>query len=183
MKVVIRTEEIKDYKSTYQVVKSAFFREDKPDNFNEWKLIEDVRKSKEFQRELSLVAVFKNEVVGHILFTHLDIIGESDTYKSIVLAPIAVKPEYQNKGIGHQLMEEGIKKVKKLGFGSIIVMGHPSYYTKFGFELSSKWHIGLDDDFESKYLFGLELIEGALTNVNGNIKYIDAFYSEDGELI
>ena len=62
-------------------------------------------------------------------------------------------------------------------------MGHPSYYTKFGFELSSKWHIGLDDDFESDYIFGLELIEGALTHVNGNIKYIDAFYSDDGELI
>ena len=164
-------------------MKSAFLREDKPDNFNEWKLIEDVRKSKEFQRELSLVAELNNEIVGHILFTHLDIIGEGNTYKSIALAPIAVKPEYQNKGIGHQLMEEGIKRVKELGFSSIIVMGHPSYYTKFGFELSSKWHIGLDDDFESDYIFGLELIEGALTHVNGNIKYIDAFYSDDGELI
>lgn len=183
MKCIIRTEREEDYKSIYKVVKTAFYREDKPEDFNEWKLIDDVRKSKDFIKELSLVATYNNDVVGHILFTPLEIISGLDIYHSIALAPIAVMPQYQNKGIGYQLIKEGIDKARKLGYGSIFVLGHPSFYKKFGFELASKWHIGIDDNFESEYLFGLEIISGELSKINGNIRYCDVFYNEKGELI
>lgn len=62
-------------------------------------------------------------------------------------------------------------------------MGNPKYYAKFGFELASKWSIGIDGNFESKYLFALELIDGELNRIKGNVVYCDAFYDNDGELI
>lgn len=183
MDYIIRPEKKEDYKGIHEVVKSAFYRENKPYSFNEWKLIDDVRNSKDFIEELSLVATYQDKVVGHILFTPINIISDSNIYESLALAPIAVAPQYQNKGIGHELIYKGIKKVKELGYGSIFVLGHPSFYTKFGFKLASKWKIGIDDNFESEYLFGLELIEGELSKVKGNIRYCDSFYNDKGELI
>lgn len=183
MDCIVRVERKADYEDISEVVKSAFYREDKDIDFNEWKLVENIRDSEYFIEELSLVAIFNDKVVGHILFTPMEIINEQEKYKSLALAPIAVKPQFQNKGIGHQLINEGIKKAKELGYGSIIVMGHPTFYTKFGFELASKWHIGIDDNFDSKYLFALELRRGELSKIKGIIKYCKPFYNKKGELI
>ena len=183
MHFIIRMENDTDVRSIHEVVRRAFWRDDKPDDFNEWKLIEDVRKSGDFIRELSLVAEVDGEVVGHILFTPMTIIDDDEKYGSLALAPVSVLPELQNNGIGTRLIEVGIEKAKEQGFASIIVMGHPKYYPKFGFELASKWSIGVEDDFESKYLFVLELKDGELDRIKGNVVYCDVFYNSNGELI
>lgn len=100
----------------------------------------------------------------------------------MALAPIAVEPQYQNKGIGHKLIQEGIRQAEKLGYKSIIVVGHPSFYTKFGFKKASKWGIGIDEGFNSDYLFGLELVKGGLGKVNRVVRYCASFCSEEGYL-
>jgi len=60
---------------------------------------------------------------------------EKDT---ISLAPVAVRPEFQKQGIGGELIREGLKVCLQLGYDSVIVLGHPEYYPKFGFEPASK---------------------------------------------
>jgi len=72
---------------------------------------------------------------------------------------------------------------KKLGYQSVIVLGDYKYYSRFGFQPASKWHIGLDGDFNCKYLSALELVENGLKGVSGNIRYCPEFYNEKGELI
>jgi len=63
------------------------------------------------------------------------------------LAPLAVLPEYQKKGIGTQLIQTSIARIKKGGCPFIIVIGHPEYHVRFGFEragrfgISSEWKV------------------------------------------
>lgn len=183
MNCSIRQEIPMDFNEVNEVIQSAFYREDKEIDFNEWKLVEKIRESDYYINELSLVAEMNKKVVGHILFTPMKIKNSLNTFDSLALAPISVHKDYQNKGIGKLLVQAGIKNAKELGYDSIIVMGHPNYYPKFGFELASKWKIGIDDNFTNDYLFALELYEEALSNVNGIIKYCKPFYNENGELI
>jgi putative acetyltransferase len=83
---------------------------------------------------LSLVAVEKEKIVGHILFSSAIIEGEHGVVKGMGLAPMAVLPEFQRQGIGSQLVKAGIEKLRKTKCPFIIVLGHPEYYPRFGFE-------------------------------------------------
>lgn len=106
MSTTIRTEEKNDHKPIYDVNKLAFQQED------ENKLIEKIKKGKNFIPGLSIVAEIDNRIVGHILFSKIKIIGDSD-YESLALAPMAVIPEFQRRGIGSELIKNGMDKAKK----------------------------------------------------------------------
>lgn len=81
---------------------------------------------------LSLVAEVDDRVVGHIAFSPVTISdGTSDWYG---LGPLSVLPEYQRKGIGKALIQEGLSRLKKLGARGCCLVGHPQYYRKFGFK-------------------------------------------------
>lgn len=182
--MLIRKETKEDYDQIREVIKSAFKAiEENDDEFNEWTLAERIRNSEYYINDLSLVAEIDGTVVGHIMFTPLKIKGSAETHKSLDLAPVSVHADYQNQGIGKLLVRSGIEKAKELGYKSLIVMGHPKYYQSFGFKLASDWKIGLDAEYNSKYLFALELVDGGLDGVSGIVEYCPPFYNENGELI
>ncbi|MDF2533157.1 MAG: family N-acetyltransferase [Clostridia bacterium] len=182
--MLIRKETKEDYDQIREVIKSAFKAiEENDDEFNEWTLAERIRKSEYYINDLSLVAEIDGIVVGHIMFTPLKIKGSAETHESLDLAPVSVRTDYQNQGIGKLLVRSGIEKAKELGYKSLIVMGHPKYYQSFGFKLASDWKIGLDNEYNSKYLFALELVDGGLDGVSGIVEYCPPFYNENGELI
>ena len=168
MNTTIRKEEEKDHKQIYEVNKLAFQQE------NESKLIEKIRKSENFIPELSIVAEIDNRIVGHILFSKIKIIGDSD-YESLALAPMAVIPEFQKRGIGSELIKKGIDKAKELGFDSIIVLGHKEYYPKFGFQRASKWNIKCPFEVPDDVFMAIELTEKAFEGKAGTVKYPDEF--------
>lgn len=95
---------------------------------------------------ISLVAVQKGEVVGHIAFSPVVIESESSHFEAIALAPMAVLPEYQRKGIGSQLVRAGLEECRRLGHEIVVVLGHPAYYPRFGF-VPAKPN-GVDCEFE-----------------------------------
>lgn len=76
---------------------------------------------------LSLVAVRQNEVVGHILFSPATVESEDRSTRGMGLAPIAVQPQYQRRGIGSKLIRAGISKLKSKHRAFVIVLGHPTY--------------------------------------------------------
>jgi predicted N-acetyltransferase YhbS len=82
---------------------------------------------------LSLVVTTNDRVVGYILFTSARIKHSQRMVSSTILAPLAVHPEYQNHGIGGQLIKEGLKQLKATGIELVFVLGHPGYYPKYGF--------------------------------------------------
>ncbi len=168
MKVTIRKEEEKDYKRVHEVSCLAFQQE------NESKLIEKIRKGKNFIPELSLVVEIDDEIVGHILFSRIKIIGDL-VYDSLALAPMAVIPEFQKRGIGSKLVKKGIEKAKELGFDSIIVLGHKEYYPKFGFQRASKWNIKCPFEVPDEAFMAIELTKKAFEGKAGTVKYPDEF--------
>jgi predicted N-acetyltransferase YhbS len=82
---------------------------------------------------LSLVAVENERIIGHVLFTKATLRQASKNISARILAPLAVVPDAQKKGIGGMLIEEGLDQLKKAGTGLVFVLGHPGYYPRFGF--------------------------------------------------
>ena len=93
-------------------------------------IIEALRAAKALT--LSLVAEIDGCVVGHIAFSPLTI--SDDTKHWFGLGSVSVLPEYQRKGVGKALIQEGLAQLKDLGAKGCCVVGHPGYYRKFGFE-------------------------------------------------
>ncbi len=164
----IRREQKSDYKKVYEITKQAFQQE------NESKLIEKIRVGEGFVPELSLVAELDGEIVGHILFSKIKIIGE-DEYESLALAPMAVVPKLQKQGIGSELVNTGLEIAKKLGFESVIVVGHEDYYPIFGFEKASKWGIKCPFEVPDEAFMAIELVENSLKGRGGTVQFPKEF--------
>jgi putative acetyltransferase len=171
MDLVIRKERQEDFPKVYEVNRMAFSQED------ESKLIEKIRRGINFIPDLSLVAEIDNEIVGHILFSNIKIIGKTTT-DSIALAPMAVIPKYQKNGIGGQLIKKGLTIAKDLGFNSVIVLGHKDYYPKYGFKKASLWNIKCPFDVPDEAFMAIELIENSLADKEGTVEYPSEFLEE-----
>ena len=126
---------------------------------------------------LSLVAETENEVVGHILFTPVELSGNENKLKIMGLAPMAVLRKYQNKGIGSKLVQAGLEHCQLLGYDAVVVLGHPDYYPKFGFAPSVKYGIKSEYEVPDEAFMILELIPGSLKNHEGVVEYHEAFNS------
>ena len=94
----------------------------------------------------SYVAVADRQIVGHILFTPAWLETPNGQVQGMGLAPLSVLPAYQKHGIGGKLIQAGLGQMQKLGWPFIIVLGHPSYYPRFGFETASKYGIRCEYD-------------------------------------
>ena len=171
MNLRIRQEEERDHDAVYQVVKTAFETMGKA-NGDEQDLVNRLRKSGAFIQELSLVAEQDGKIIGHILYTRMKI-GE---HGSLALAPVAVLPEYQNQGVGAQLIREGHRMARELGHRSVILVGHPGYYPRFGYRPASQWKITAPFDVPDEAFMALELVEGGLKGVSGEIEYAKEFF-------
>ena len=124
---------------------------------------------------ISLLAEEDEEIVGHILFTPVELIGDDPGLKLMGLAPMAVLTELRKKGIGSQLVKTGIEKCLTQGFDAVVVLGHAEYYPKFGFVPSVKYGIKSEYDVPDEAFMVLELKEGSLKDKKGVIKYHAAF--------
>lgn len=85
-------------------------------------------------KTITLVAENEGEVIGHIAFSPVTF-DSSNNLKGYILAPLGVKPEYQNRGIGSKLIERGIEQLSRIKVNVLFVYGDPKYYGKFGFKV------------------------------------------------
>lgn len=177
MMIIIRQEQQADFSQTEYVIKRAFSNVEISDK-KEHELVARLRVSDAFIPTLSLVAVHQDtqEILGHILFSKINIKNDLGSVNSLALAPVSVLPEFQNKGIGKILIREGINIAKEIGYKSVVVLGHPEYYQKFGFKQTSQWGIRAPFDVSEKYFMALVLQDGALENVDGIVEYPKAFF-------
>lgn len=173
--ITIRQEEKKDFKIVFDLIQRAFEKEQFTDHQEQF-LVERLRKSEAFVPELSLVAEIEGKIAGYILLTKLKIVtNDLATTESLALAPVAVLPEYQGKGIGGQLILAAHQKAKELGFHSIILLGHSGYYPRFGYEMAKKFGIKLPFDVPDENCMAIELSENALQHVSGTVQYPKEF--------
>lgn len=123
---------------------------------------------------VSLVADDDGEVVGHILFSPVSLSGFPGA-RIMGLAPMAVTPDKQRSGIGSALVRAGLEQCRRLGFGAVVVLGHPDYYPRFGFRPASEFDIECEYDVPEGVFMALELEPGYLRSRSGMIQYHDAF--------
>jgi len=145
MKLIIKETSSIDNKEILNVHRDAF------ENYGADEievLVSDLLGDKSAMPIVSLMAYSEGEAVGHILFTKATIENSNNNLSVYILAPLAVRKEYQNKGIGGQLIEEGRKRLKELGTDIIFVLGHITYYPKYGFINNSIKEIGYEATFK-----------------------------------
>lgn len=132
---------------------------------------------------LSLVAGIDDRIVGHIAFSPVTVSNESTAaaagrpFAAIGLAPMAVLPEYQNRGVGTRLVNDGLDRLRAMNVPAVFVLGHKEYYPRFGFVPALRFGIRSIYPDTDDVFFALELIPGALNAVKGTLRYSAPFDS------
>jgi putative acetyltransferase len=119
---LVRSVKGKDYPTIHAVETAAFGRE------LEAEIVAGVRA--EGAALVELVAEADGEIVGHVLFSRMT---THPPRRVVGLGPVAVRPDHQGQGVGEALCRAGIEAVQALGAEAIVVLGHPTYYPRFGF--------------------------------------------------
>lgn len=123
---------------------------------------------------ISLVAVTSHRVIGHILFSAITISNAPPAFHGLGLAPLAVLPEFQKRGVGSQLTQAGLEACREWGYDVVVVLGHPEYYPRFGFSKARAF--GLDNEYNAEDAFMvIELKPGALLGIQGLVQYAPEF--------
>ena len=169
--LTIRPERSQDYDAIAEVHRLAFGQDD------EARLVADLRRTKHFVPELSMVAVCSGQVVGHVLFSAVHIETPQGPVPALALAPMAVRPEFQNRCIGTELARQGLEACRKLGHRIVLVVGHPEYYPRFGFTPAVPHGLRVPFPVPDEAFMVLPLVSGALDGVTGTVAYPPEFFS------
>ena len=166
MEIILRLEEEKDYRTVENVTREAFWNNHVP-GCDEHLLIHNLRKTKDFIKELDFVAIFNEKIIGNIVYVKSKIINNDIEHTVLTFGPLSVLPEYQNKGIGSKLINHTIKLSKEMGYKAIIIYGDPEYYKRFGFKASKEYKITNGNKKYPVALLVLELYQNALNGIEG----------------
>lgn len=126
---------------------------------------------------LELVATDGFNILGHILFSQVQV-TEGDTSLSIVmLAPLSVRPDMQRGGIGTALMEQGLERLKSEKVDIAVVVGDPAYYTRAGFSpaLGEKF----DTPWSGPNFLAIEISEGAGDRLPATLNFAQPLLDAD----
>jgi len=121
---------------------------------------------------LSLVAELDGTVIGHILFSPVSI---DPAGAAIGLAPMAVLPGHQRRGVGGSLVREGLELLRQAGHAAVVVLGHPEYYPRFGFVGASRFGLRCEFACPDEAFMAIELSPGALASRPGIVRYRPEF--------
>lgn len=129
---------------------------------------------------LSLVAEQAGRLVGHVLFTAVELVGAGEPVGCSILAPLAVLPEVQGTGVGRGLIEAGCRILAARGGSLVFVLGDPDYYGRFGFEAAIP--VGLEAPYpiEPEAAWRVRaLVPGVVGQVRGKVRPAAALAGEE----
>ncbi len=168
--MIIRQEEQKDYGEIAQVIKEAFEKAEHTDG-NEFVLVERLRSSGGFIKQLALVAEENNEIIGHIMFTKVKVCEKP----GLALAPLSVVPKAQKKGVGTALMKRAHEIAIEMGFEFSVVVGSEKYYPKVGYKKASVFGIKAPFDVPDDNFMVLFFGENA-RDIKGTVVYVKEMF-------
>jgi len=157
-----------DRSQIFEVERAAFGQID------EAQLVERVLASPQAVPELEFVADEGGGVVGHLLFSHASVLALNGPRQVLALAPLAVRPDRQRRGIGIALTEAGLAAADELGEPLVVVLGHQTYYPRFGFVRSDELGITPPPDYPQSDFFALPL-SSYEPSIRGQVAYPPAF--------
>lgn len=167
MAIHIREEEAADRFAIWRVNVEAFGRD------AEAVLVNELRE--DGVHCISLVAEEAPLVVGHILFSPVDLVGDDSGVRLAGLGPMAVTPARQGSGVGSLLVTEGLKRCMEEGYDAVVILGYPEYYPRFGFSPAIKYGIRSEYVVPEEVFMVRELREKSLRGISGTVRYHPAF--------
>ena len=117
---------------------------------------------------LSLVAELDGEIAGHALFSAAGI-GAGEAGNARILAPLAVAPDQQRRGMGGALIRHGLTRLRAEGARLALVYGDPGYYGRHGFRAGHAIEPAFEPACPAGWL-ALALQAGALASARGKIR-------------
>jgi putative acetyltransferase len=163
--IMVRPERRADFDAVHAVVAAAFERQ------AEANLVDALRRDAE--PFISLVASVDDAVVGHVAFSPVHLEGEGGL--AMGLAPLAVHPDLQNRGIGSLLTRAGLQACCEIDAGLVFVLGHAEYYPRFGFRPAAELGFYFMSSAREPSFFVFELVAGAAEGRSGKVGYHRAF--------
>jgi putative acetyltransferase len=164
----IRRERPEDIAAIHKVHELAFGRRAEAD------LVDALRTSG--KATLSLVALEDGHIVGHILFSPVTIDAADRMFPAVGLAPMAVLPERQRHGIGSQLVKAGLLECRNAGYECVVVLGHPTYYPRFGFVQASRYGLKSEYEVPDEAFMVWAWHDEVLRDRGGVVRYQPEFY-------
>lgn len=122
---------------------------------------------------VSVVAALDGTVVGHILCSDLQMDAGATRVRAAALAPLAVLPDDQRRGIGAALVRRGLDRCRGRGIAVVVVLGHPSYYTRFGFSAAAA--SAFEAPFSGDAFMALSLTPQTTLPLRATVRYARAF--------
>ena len=172
--MIIRREEPVDRRAVENLTREAFWGMRGP-RCDEHLLVRRLRESDAFVPELDLVAEVDGTLVGNVLFSRAQVVGEGGAWDVLTFGPLSVLPERQGSGVGGALMRHSLAEAGRLGHRAVVFYGHPDYYPRFGFVRGSEVGITTPGGTTFDSLMALELVDGGLDGVRGEFHEAPAF--------
>lgn len=165
----VRPEVPADYDTIHALVTASFGRDD------EARLVRLLRDDPDaYLPELALVATAADEIVGHIMLTKATLHGEED-WQVLALGPLAVTPDRQKTGVGIALTEAALERASAREEPLVVLLGHPAYYPRFGFEPARRHGIEPPSLLMSGDAFMIKKLPSYDERYRGKIAYAPAF--------
>ncbi len=165
--MIVRGEREEDFAAIRRVNQAAFGRPD------EGELVDAIRESGALI--CSLVAEVEGQIAGHVLFTPVTLDTGDGGVTGAGLGPVAVLPEFQRQGLGSRLIVAGLDICREAGYGFAVVLGHSSYYPRFGFRPSRPLGIRWEHNAPEEAFMVMALRDGGLEGLSGIVRYRPEF--------
>ncbi|MDR0839109.1 MAG: N-acetyltransferase [Oscillospiraceae bacterium] len=176
MNISIRLEEPKDYRTIEEIDREAFWHQSTA--CNEHLLTHKLRTSRDFIPELDFVAELDGTLAGHIIYSRSKIVIKGGEITDVItFGPLAVLPEFQNRGVGKALLRHSIAEAARRGYRAIVIFGEPDYYPRLGFRRAAEFGITTAEGATFDAFMVYPLYEGALDGVGG-VFHLPPVYEE-----
>ncbi len=163
----IRAERPGDVAAVRRVVEAAFKGKAEAD------LVDTLRAAGKFS--VALVAAQGRTVAGFCLLTDVEIAGNGLKPRGAGLAPLAVRPTFQGRGVGRMLVRAALERAREAGYGFVCLLGDPRYYRRFGFRAGGTLGLACEFAAPAEAFMAIELAPGALAGVTGTVRYSPEF--------
>jgi putative acetyltransferase len=131
----------------------------------------------------SRVARVDGWVVGHVVLSPVAIeagaVGAGEPAEVLGVAPLAVLPAFQRRGIGAALMWGALERSRLRGVAGLVLLGDPAYYRRFGFRPAREFGLRCRWPGTEESFMALELRPGGLASAPGLARYHEAFDALD----
>ncbi|MDR1619570.1 MAG: DUF1801 domain-containing protein [Clostridiales bacterium] len=182
--MIVRLERPGDYRAVERLTFAAFetftFPDgSKPPQVNEHYLAHIMRDVPAFVPELDFVGEQDGEIVANIMYTQSKIVRPSgEELATLTFGPVSIAPERHNQGFGTKIIRHSLDCTRRLGYGAVIILGHPTYYPRFAFKPASEYKLTLPDGSILDAFMALELRGGYLC-ADGGKWYEDKVFAID----